>query len=142
MHVYQHAKNQLNPPIHSRDKQILEWTKIPSCPFLAAPTQKLLKSLLAFLNLLQYAKNPFTPSIHNWDTANFWSYPFLTMPNLKCFNQHEFVSTWKKTKKQLISSFLFYRYSWIKSCYQIRQEKFCRYLRTQILPKYGTCLGI
>ena len=54
LHYSHHAKNHLNPYIHSADFRV-SWTKWP-CSFLTIPTQKFVKYLLAFLNLQQHAK--------------------------------------------------------------------------------------
>ena len=52
--------------------------------FLATPTQKSIKELLAFLNLCQNVKTQFISSPDSYDTVNFeshdqdWPHPFLT----------------------------------------------------------------
>ena len=95
------------------------WTTWPH-PFLTTPTIKLLRQLLALLNLLQHAENQFIPSIHSWNAileshdqtgqAHFWS---CSLKNFwSTFSLCELLSKWK------ISGYftnLFCRYGWLKN---------------------------
>ena len=77
--------------------------------FLTMLTQKSLNLLLAFLNLYQHARNYFIPSVHFWDTSQFYSYitrlatPFLTMPTQTIFDQLLiYVNLYQHTKNHFV----------------------------------------
>ena len=71
LNLYQHAKNQFIPSIHSWDRAnfrvlLQEWP----CPFLIIPTQKNFNKLLIFTNFYQYAKNQAISLICSGDVAD------------------------------------------------------------------------
>ena len=64
MNLYQHAKNQLIPSVHSSDTVNFRVQRPDgSNPFLTMPNQKIFNQLLIFANLYQHAKNEAVSSI-------------------------------------------------------------------------------
>ena len=98
VNLYQHAKNQFIPSVHSSDAVNF---RVPpnDCPhlFLTMLTLAIFDHFLICMNLCQHAKNQLIPSVHYWDIINTysflspdtrdWAKPFLTMPNQKIFNK-------------------------------------------------------
>ena len=72
---------------------------------------KTFKHLLICMNLYQHPKTPLIPLVQSWNTANFgvqrpdWSYPFLTMPHQKIYNQLLiFVNFYQLAKNEAVLS--------------------------------------
>ena len=106
--------------------------------------QKLLKQLLAFLNLYQHAKNQFIPSSRSWDTVNLLILEIQScdqiMPIQKfwsTFNFCGFVSTcktpcyfihllWRYSFLFLSGKYHLYimKYEWMGAFWPISQEDF------------------
>ena len=103
------------------------------------PIQKSLNQLLAFLNLHQYAKSQFMPSIYSWNTATFrvpwpdWPHLFWPCPT-KIFLK---IFMWICINKQNIRRFYWFILEiWLtkKSCSLIGWY-FGPYLRNKNFPK-------
>ena len=68
------------------------WSDWPH-PFLTMAAQKPFDKFSIFVNLYQYEKNQFIPSVHSSDTVNFrvqrpdWSRTFLTISNQNNINE-------------------------------------------------------
>ena len=109
VNLYQHAKNQFFPSVHSSHKV---YSRVPSSdlahPFLAA--LKIFNHLYICVNLYQQAKNQLITSVHFWDTVNFrvqrpdWPNHILTMPNQKKFStSFSFVNLSQHAKNEAVS---------------------------------------
>ena len=117
--LYQHAKDQLNSSIHSwvTANFKVPWPK--TRPLLTMTTQELLKQVLNFLNLYQYAKNQLF-HYHSWCTATLSVIGIVTPILQPCSTQYfsiKFQIPWSCITTQKLPYFiiLFQRYSWFKN---------------------------
>ena len=93
------------------------------------------------MNMHQFAKNQFIPSIYSWDTVNF-KVPWPDWPKKKLMN---FWFTWISIYPQKLKLFQWFVVMeiWLfkKCCNLIGWEDFSPYLRNKNFPKYGICVG-
>ena len=120
--MYQHAKNQCNPSVHSSDRvNFRVWSPDWPHPFLTMLTQKIFNQFLICVKLYQHAKNQFTLSLHSWNKISFrvqrpdWSHPFLTMHNQTFFDQLSIYKNLFQHAKNEDFIDLFWRNGWFKN---------------------------
>ena len=148
MNLYQHAKNEFIPSVHSSDKvnfRVLshDWPYL----FLTMPTSNIFSYLLICMDLCQDARNQLIPSFYSWYTVlilepreqivytqfrpcptntfsiNFW---FLWI----CINM---------LKMRLFYWFILEKYMTQKLCNMTGWEHFGLYLRKKIFAIYRIC---
>ena len=114
--MYQHAKNQFIPSVHSSDTVNFRVLPPKGPHQFLMLTPKIFNHLLICVNLYQHAKNQLIPTVHSSDTVNFrvqnsdWLHPFLTMSNQKISTQSQCCLTFSWIQLQmLLRCCLFYR---------------------------------